>query len=148
MMLRVRIPASAGLGRRNKLYNDLSFSLATIQFPNPLFSFVLAHLQIFVNSFSCRSACLSCALVCWFIINSSWWLPLPRTLSASLPLAVQTLILPTSFDLLKMLLGDVLILPFPSQPGFPGHHTGKLSHQDERIFYCPLAAHCHNLLTC
>lgn len=70
--------ALAGLGRKSKLYNKLPFPPAAIQFPSPLFSLVLAHLQIFVKSISRWSACLWCAFVCWIIINCSGWLPLSR----------------------------------------------------------------------
>lgn len=50
--------ALAGLGRKGKLHNSLSFPPATIQFPSPLFSLVSAHLQIFVSRISYGSACL------------------------------------------------------------------------------------------
>lgn len=54
-----QIPAAlAGLGRKGRLYNNLSFPPATLQLPSPLFSLVSAHLQISVSRILDGSACL------------------------------------------------------------------------------------------
>lgn len=154
-VMMLKVAALAGLGGGASCTTTSPFPPATIQFPSLLFSLVLAHLEISVNSISCWSACLWCALVCWIIMNCSWWLPLSSIHSLiwvlqlpcfwlfrppfSPPLAVYS----------KCCCSMPLSQPFPSHPGFPGLHTGKLSYREQRAFCCPLAACCHrSLSTC